>query len=412
MAEGEKENYFKWRGDPEKNFSDWKIEIVTDKMSEDEINEIEKYYSIYLAENIRSMQRSSSSHQSTTTTTTAGFDGNSTKIIRTFFVHRVTLGYGGRKCSYFEKQFHHAKEGNFVNNNNNNNVGTTEIGKGKELQSSSISSKNTSRIELPPLAAATFPLFLDYIYDPRLTLNDTTDIFIYLNCRSYDIFTVVCLCFLVDYFGNSDREAYDVFFKRLERNSVKGSEYSKLFAFTKALGLHHLLAEHIGDFMIESFNLNWDLIPTAGIGEFWMDVASYIWIDLGLEFRTYPFSSQEYKSARWSQIIYELSKCHSAELTYEMFVHLTSVDILPVIHPDVAEPLIELESKLKAKRRRTVSDVDRKMKTDGMENTSIKDRTILVLVCDECKGMIQYDGMILWYGCNRCRYISKRESQK
>ncbi|GAX22792.1 hypothetical protein FisN_24Lu073 [Fistulifera solaris] len=96
-------NREKWRNDPTKSFSDWKIEIVVNDDS---------------------------------------------RCSRTYHVHKTFLAHGPRRSEYFAMLFH--KEDY------------------QEHQT------NQSQIMLHPLAAETFPTFLDYVYGSKLTVTAET----------------------------------------------------------------------------------------------------------------------------------------------------------------------------------------------------------------------------------------------
>ncbi|CAB9512037.1 nervous system development [Seminavis robusta] len=100
----------KWRGDPDKTYSDWKIEVVRS----DDLKE----------------------------------DGSELKVV-TYHVHKATLACGDRKSEYFDRLFQNGD-------------------KFPEGQQS------TSRIELHLMAAKAFPDMLDYLYDHSKELNIST----------------------------------------------------------------------------------------------------------------------------------------------------------------------------------------------------------------------------------------------
>lgn len=140
-------NDFFWRGDPDENFSDWTVEIVSDQVTED-------YAASIRSPDAKKARRSIES---------TALDG---KLIQKYFVHRAVLSCGVRKSKYFAKVFS-LSHGRF-----NESV------------------EHASRIELPPLLAQTIPTLFDYLYSFELLLEHAN-----LNHP-----TLVALHSLADYF--------------------------------------------------------------------------------------------------------------------------------------------------------------------------------------------------------------------
>ena len=113
------EHQLKWRGDPEKTHSDWKVEIVICGCDNNHGEESENHCNVALPQ------------------------------IETYHVHKCFLGYGPNGSSYFERLFQ-----------------TSE----RYAEADSC----TSRIELDSLAAKAIPNLLDFVYssnDKALNIN-------------------------------------------------------------------------------------------------------------------------------------------------------------------------------------------------------------------------------------------------
>mmetsp|Transcript_35742 Transcript_35742/g.86333 ORF Transcript_35742/g.86333 Transcript_35742/m.86333 type:complete len:441 (-) Transcript_35742:317-1639(-) len=278
--------YFLWRGDPEETFSDWTLEIISDEVTEDDEGTIVS-------------PDAKETRSSVETTVSNG------KMIQKYFVHRGILSCGIRRSKYFASQFLHAEQGRC-------NESVTQ----------------TSRIELPPLAAEAIPDLLDYLYGFEFKLN-------WAVCPR----VLVGLHYLADYFeiGSLLKYTHYELKKKIERLPLRHAKDIYLSADSV---FDEAIISLVARFIAGRFN-SWctvhEFVECADL-EFWLKVAS--------EIRS--MSPNPWRWKTWSRVVLELSKQHSDDFTHKIFKKMTSVDILPSVCLHEALPLLELEVRLES----------------------------------------------------------------
>ena len=274
-----------WRGDPAETFSDWTIEIITkrqeEKAMDDKASELGANADDAFIPELGKIPSESS-----------------IESITTYGVHKGIICCGKRMSGYFAKVFHAALSGNFEE-------GHTAV----------------SSIELDPLLAETFPVFLDYLYTER-PLQICTE-------------NATALCWLGDYFEvahlrwesqnfirqNVSVTNLDIYY----RHSTRIHEESVLLAVQKFTNDHVL-----------NIPVDHHIILSAGLN-FWTDsLTSDCFKEVS-----------ESRSLHVCKIVDRLSKLHSEELNRETFDQLTEASVIPVVDSSIALSLCEFDDLLK-----------------------------------------------------------------
>ena len=121
----EEEHCWKWRGDPDKTHSDWKIEVVVAAGA--------------AATSAECGGGGGDNEEGSSNGCESSSQETLVSVENTYHVHKYVLGYGLHRSVYFERLFQTAD---------------------RYAESKS----RTSRIELDPLAAKAFPQLLDFVY--------------------------------------------------------------------------------------------------------------------------------------------------------------------------------------------------------------------------------------------------------
>lgn len=256
----------KWRLDPDETFSDWKIELVTvapgtDSDSDDGEERKEEG------------------------------DVAQPKTVTTYHVHKCHLAVGNRRSEYFARLF--KSSGDF-----------------KESQD------QTSRIELDPLAAASFPQLLDYVYAPDGPLEINTQ-------------TATALHHLGEYFEMRNLR-WDA--KRFCQNDISLDNVDTYYQHG-TLFHNETILSITADFLgrnIANVSLDLPIVQNTD-PELWVQATQ---------------SVDPAHTSHWSEIVNRVGHIHMNDLDKETFQNLTVPSAMPQVDAQVALDMVELEDRL------------------------------------------------------------------
>ncbi|CAB9531440.1 nervous system development [Seminavis robusta] len=260
----------KWRGDPDKTYSDWKIEIVSNEEEE----------------------------------------AGSSQKVDTYHVHKVTLACGTRKSEYFDRLFQN----------------------GDKFQEGV---QSISCIELHALAAKAFPDMLDYVYDPRRTLD-------------ISIGTAVSLYHLGEYF-----EIHPLQCDALEFIKKVDPAICHIMVQHAMIFHNDTIIEAVGELLSEEIceiKPYYKIVSDVFFPPLWLHMSK----SMDKRYERVRKCLRSYYFQILSSLIAIFVKCHKNALDTATFEELTSEKNMPFFHADSSLLFLEVEEFIRKKEGKEV----------------------------------------------------------